>query len=144
MPHKAVKVMERKTDTQHNKIHHLEDTMIMYSIYNSDTLAQLIEDVHRMHNTTFWRERTFAGKLNQWFELYLHQDDIGHYAINSILFLTMIREKYVRMYERFLEQLKMYAKVIRILSKGYLPISLLQPSKLEEILNEVQKGTSEN
>ena len=30
--HKAVKVMEKKTDLQHNKIHHLEDTMIMYGI----------------------------------------------------------------------------------------------------------------
>ena len=49
--------MERKTDIQHNKIHHLEDTMIMYGVYNSDTLAQLIEAVQRMHNTTSWRER---------------------------------------------------------------------------------------
>ena len=46
--------MERNADIQHNKIFHLEDTMIMYSIYNSDTLAQLIETVHRMHNTTSW------------------------------------------------------------------------------------------
>ena len=113
--HKAVKVMEKKTDLQHNKIHHLEDTMIIYGIYNSDTLAQLKETVHRIHDTTTCRERTFAENLNQWFELYLHQDVIGHYAINSILFLTTIREKYVRMYERFLEQLRMYAKAIRIL-----------------------------
>ena len=33
----------------------------------------------------------------------------------------------------------MYAEVIRILSKGYLPISLLPPSKVEEILGEVKK-----
>ena len=33
--HKAVKVMEKKTDLQHNKIHHLEDMMIMYGVYNS-------------------------------------------------------------------------------------------------------------
>ena len=130
--------MEKKTDLQCNKIHHLEDTMIMYSIYNSDTLTELIETVHRMHNTTSWREGTFGGKLNQWLELYLHQDSVHHYAINSILFLTSIREKYVTMYERFLEQLKMYAKVIRILSKGYLPISFLPPSKLEKILNKVR------
>ena len=57
---KAVKVMERKTDLQHNKIHHSEDTMIMYCVYNSDTLTELIDNVHRMHNTTMWRQRTFA------------------------------------------------------------------------------------
>ena len=64
--------MERKTDLQHNKIYHLEDTMIMYGVYISDTLTELIDTVHRMHNTSTWRERAFAGKLNQWLELYLH------------------------------------------------------------------------
>ena len=34
----------------------------------------------------------------------------------------------------------MYAKAIRVLLKGYLPISLLQPSKLQEILGEVKKA----
>ena len=34
----------------------------------------------------------------------------------------------------------MYAKAIRILSKGYLPISLLPPSKLERILDEVKEA----
>ena len=106
--------------------------MIMCGVYNSDTLTELIDTVHRMHNCSMWRERTFTGRLNQWLELHLHQVDVGHYAINSILILTLIREKYVKMYERFLEQLKMYSIVIRILSKGYLPISLLPPIKIRE------------
>ena len=46
------------------------------------------------------------GKINQWFELYLYQDKVGHYAINSVFFLTTIREKYVKMYERFFETIK--------------------------------------
>ena len=40
--------------------------------------------------------------------------------------------------ERFIEELKLYSKAIRVLSKGYLPISLLPPSKLEKILREVR------
>ena len=46
--HKAVAVMNKKTDIQHNRIHHLEDTMIMYGVYNSDTLTDLIDTVHKM------------------------------------------------------------------------------------------------
>ena len=42
------------------------------------------------------------------------------------------------MYERFIEELKLYSRAIRVLSKGYLPISLLPPSKLEKILSEVR------
>ena len=90
--------------------------MIMYDVYNSDTLTELVDTVHRMHNTTTWRERTFAGRINQWLELYLHQEGMHHYAINLILFLTTIREKYMKMYERFLEELKMCSKAKRILS----------------------------
>ena len=44
------------------------------------------------------------------------------------------------MYERFIDQLKMYSKTIRILSKGYLPITLLPPSKLNVILQQVKEA----
>ena len=46
--HKAVAVMNKKTNVQHNRICHLEDTMTMYGVYNSDTLTDLRDTVHRM------------------------------------------------------------------------------------------------
>ena len=136
--HKAVAVMNKKTNVQHNRMHHLEDTMIIYGVYNSDTLTDLIDTVHRMQNFTTWNEKTFAGKLHDWMEIYSQDEGMHNYAINSVLFLTAVREKYVKMYERFIEELKLYSKAIRSLSKGYLPISLLPPSKLEKILKEVR------
>ena len=130
--------MNKKTDVQCNRTHHLEDTMIMYGLYNSDTLTDLINTVHRMQNFTTWNEKTFAGKLHDWMEIYAQDKGVHNYAINSVLFLTTIREKYVKMYERFIKELKLYSKAIRVLSKGYLPISLLPSSKLEKILKEVR------
>ena len=82
--------------------------------------------------------KTFAGKLHYLMELYSHNEGVHNYAINSVLFLSMVREKYVKMYERFTEDLKLYSKAIRVLSKGYLPISLLPASQLEKILKEVR------
>ena len=35
-------------------------------------------------------------------------------------------------------ELRSYSKAIQILSKGYLPITLITPSKLKEILHQVQ------
>ena len=137
--HKAVTVMEKKTDLQHNQIHHLEDTMIMHGVHKSDTLTALIRTVNNMQNTTAWKEGTFAGKLNQIYQVYLNEKGAHNFAINSVLFLTTVREKCVKMYERFIEELKIYSKAIRILSKGYLHIYLLPLSKLEKILNEVRK-----
>ena len=48
------------------------------------------------------------------------------------------------MYERFIEVLKLYSRAIRVLSKGYLPISLLPSSKLEKILSEVRIAISKS
>ena len=56
--HKAVAAMNKKTNIQCNRIHHLEDTMIMYGVYNSDTLKDLIDTVHRMQNFTTWNKKT--------------------------------------------------------------------------------------
>ena len=105
--------------------------MIMYGVY-------IIDTVHRMQNFMTWNEKTFAGKLHDWMEVYFRDEGMCNYAINSILFLTRVQEKYVRMYERFIEELKLYSRAIRVLSKDYLPISLLPPSKLEKILSEVR------
>ena len=41
-----------------------------------------------------------------------------------------------------MNQLKEYSRVIRVLSKGYLPISHLSPSKLAKILHEVKQVLS--
>ena len=51
-----------------------------------------------------------------------------------------MREKYNRMYDKCICQLKMYGNAIRVLSKGYLPISHLPPIKLQKILNEIKNA----
>ena len=63
---KAVKVIEKRVNMQHNRVYYLEDTMIMYGKYNSDTLMDLIETVHKMHNITTWKEKIFVGTMDKW------------------------------------------------------------------------------
>ena len=36
---------------------HLEDSLVMYGIYNSDTLEKVIDTVHNLHNKTTWNEK---------------------------------------------------------------------------------------
>ena len=136
--------MENKVELQCNKIFHLEDSTVMYGIYNSDTLEALINIVHRLHNQSTWNEKLFAGQIEDWYHWYLSAKGINHYVINSLLFMTTVREKYVKMYERFINQLREYSQAIRILSKGYLPISLLPPSKLNTILGKVKEALQVN
>ena len=54
--------MDSKADIQCNKLLHLENTMLMYSAYNAETLEKLINTVHNIHNTTTSHERLFAGQ----------------------------------------------------------------------------------
>ena len=115
--------------------------MIMYGKYNSGTLTNLINIVHRMHNLTSLKEMLFVGKMNGWLKQELTHFNNEHlYSISTLLFLTTIKEKYGRMYERVIAELKSYLKAIHIPSKGYLPISLIPPSKLETILQQVKKA----
>ena len=114
--------------------------MVMYGVYNAESLEKFISTVHQMHNITAPNKRLFAGELSTAFTLYVNNNGIHHYAINSLLYLRTLREKYVKIYEQFITQLCMYAKVVRILAKGYLTISLISPSKLQEILTAVEEA----
>ena len=111
----------------------------MFGKYNSDTLMELVKIVHQMQNVTTWKEKLFVSEMNEWLKHKLA--DIHNefdYSIDAVLFLTTVKEKYVRMYEKFIAELRSYLKAIRVLSKGYLLITLIIPSKLEAILKQVQ------
>ena len=40
----------------------LDDLMLVYGIYNAETLEKLIKTVHRIHSITSSHERLFAGE----------------------------------------------------------------------------------
>ena len=134
--------MNKRVNIEWKRVFHLEDSMIMHGVYNVDMLEKLIQMVHKMNTKSVWFERLYAGHVNKWFEMYSSSQGANYYAIHSLLYLRTIQEKYIEMYERFVNQLKEYTWALRILSKGYLPISLLPPSKLAKILHEVKQVLS--
>ena len=42
--------MSAKTDIQRNQLMHLEDALVMYGVYNAETLEECIKTVHTLHN----------------------------------------------------------------------------------------------
>ena len=56
--------MGNKASIQCNKLMKLDDTMLMYGIYNVVTLEKLINTVHEIHNETSSHEKLFAGEHN--------------------------------------------------------------------------------
>ena len=48
--HKAVKAMSISMDAQRNKLMHLENTLVMYGIFNAETLEKLVKTVQVIHS----------------------------------------------------------------------------------------------
>ena len=74
----------------------LENSMLMYSVYNVETLEKLITTVHNIHNTTSSHERLFVGQNSPsiFKTLYVHSLGLNQYSINLLLYLRTMQDKY--------------------------------------------------
>ena len=61
---KAMIAMNSEAEFQCNKLLKLDNTMLMYGIYNAETLEKLINTVKELHNITSSHEKLFAGEHN--------------------------------------------------------------------------------
>ena len=140
--HKAVNAMSNKANIQCNKLMKLDDTMLMYGIYNAETLEKLINTVHEIHNTTSSHKKLLAGEHNHSIFKILdaHSLALQHYSTNSLISLRIIQNKYISLYMELITQLHIYVSAFRILSKGYLPHTLIKPNELQEILTQVRNS----
>ena len=110
----------------------LDDTMLMYGIYNAETLKKLIKTVLEIHNATSSHGKLFAGEHDHSLFRILYTDALGvqQYATNSLLFPRGIQDKYIAWYRELITQLCTYISAIRVLAKDYLPNTLITPKKL--------------
>ena len=85
----------------------LDDTMLMYRIYNAETLEKLINTVQKILNVTSSHEKLFAGEHIPTIFRLLYTDALGiqQYAFNSLLFLRVIEDKYISLYRELITQL---------------------------------------
>ena len=123
--------MNNQASLQHNKLMNLDDTMLLCSIYNAETLEKLVRTVHEIHNATSSHEKLFAGEYNPSLFIMLYMDALGiqQYATSSLLYLRIIQDKYISLYRELITQLRTYVSAVRILAKGYLPNTLIKGYK---------------
>ena len=96
--------MESKITIQCNKLIQLEKSMLMYGIYNAETLEKLIGTVHQIHNTTLSHERLFAGQQSSLTLRSLYANALGlqHYSINSLLYLRTVQDQYISLCKKLI------------------------------------------
>ena len=105
---KAVKMMSITTDAQRNKLMHLENSLIIYAVYNVETLSKLVKTAQVMHSQQTLVEQLFAGQQVEAYIIYSKMQDacgVQHYITNSLLNLRTIKEKYIAVYNEFITQL---------------------------------------
>ena len=76
-----------------------------YRIYNAETLEKLIKTVRVLHNCQSMYESLFAGQVSAAYEAYSQMHgahSIQHYAVNSMLYLHTIKEKYIEIFNEFI------------------------------------------
>ena len=85
---KAVLAMNNEADIQCNKCLKLDNTMLIYGLYNADILEKLINTVQEIHNVTSSHEKLFAGKHSPAIFRLWYMDTLGveQYVFNSLTF----------------------------------------------------------
>ena len=135
--------MSLTTDIQRNKLRmHLENTIVLYGVYNAETLENLVKYYMLYTTDKHYAKIYLQARHKQPIETYLQMYSscgIQHYAVNSMLYLRTTKVKYIEINNEFISQLCIYAKAVRILAKGYLPISLISPLKLQDIIYSVRE-----
>ena len=118
--HKTANAMNNKANIKCNTLMKLEDTMLMYGIYNAEMLEKLIKTVHKIHDTTSSHEKLLAGEHNHsvFRILYTHSLGLQQYSTNSLLYLRIIQDKYISLYRELITQLCTYVSALRIVAMG--------------------------
>ena len=100
--------MSVTTDAQRNKLIHLENSLIMYGVYNVKTLSKLVKTAQILHSQQTLVEQLFAGHQVSAYRIYSKMEGtcrIQHFVTNSLLYLRMIKEKYITVYNKFITQM---------------------------------------
>ena len=104
---RAVKAMCILTDMQRNKLMHLENSLIMYGVYNAETLEKLVKTAHVLHSQQSLIENLFTGQTAAAYKIYSQMHNtcgIQHFAISSLLHLCTIKDKYIAIYNEFISK----------------------------------------
>ena len=68
----------------------LENLLIMYRVYNDETLSKLVKTMHILHSQQMLVEQLFAGLQVAAYKIYSKMQDadgVQHCVTNSLLYL---------------------------------------------------------
>ena len=73
---KAVKAMSISTEAKTNKLMHLENSLIMYGVYNAETLETLVKPADALHGWQPLVEDLFTGQTVAAYKIYSKMQNV--------------------------------------------------------------------
>ena len=89
--------INKRNNIERNRVFHLEDSMIMYGVYNVDTLEKIdTNGIQMMNNRSVWYEKLYAGQVNNWFEKVFSQ---SRYKLFCHTFIIIFKNHSIKIHK---------------------------------------------
>ena len=141
---KAVNHLQSKQFLTRNQLYTLEKDFLMYGEYDVQSTDGLIKALKNLNNRTVYLEKMLNGHFENIVMRYVKETrGLDIYAHQVNLYVQAMRERYLRIPENLIAEIRLLMRSIAILSKGYLPPQLFSPTDLVKIslsaLSMIQK-----
>ena len=128
---KAVNHLQSKQFLTRNQLYTLEKDFLMYEEYDVQSTDGLILALKNLNNRTVYLEKMLNGHYRNVMMKYISESKgIEIYAHQVNLYVQAMRERYLRIPENLIAEIRLLLRSIAILSKGYLPPQLFSPTDL--------------
>ena len=143
---KALEKMQSNQFLTKNQLFKIKQDFLMFGDYEVQTTDGMIKLLRNLNNRTVNLEAMLTGKDSRLASLYLNLNLRGTqvFAHQVNMYVHAMKERYLRVPENLINELRLLLRSIAILSKGYLPPQLFSPTDIVRIsqaaLNMVKQG----
>ena len=123
--HSAINHMENDLHITKNMMHQLKKDFLLYGEYEVNSIENIMNMFNSIDQRTSTLEYWIEGGHTPMAQAYLRQiTGPTMYSHQLQLYLNSLEEKYIRLYEALVTELRLLLSSISILSKGHLPPQL--------------------
>ena len=132
---KALGRMESSQFLTKNQLYKLDNDFLMFGDYEIQTTDGMIKLLGNLNNRTLYLERIITGQEPATAKNYLRNNLSGTeiFSHQVQMYMQAMRERYLRVPENLISELRLLLRSIAILSRGYLPPQLFSPTDIVRI-----------
>ena len=140
---KAYHALNTKQNIMKNELYQHNKDLLMYGQFSLDTLDHIVDTINDLHARTVKVEKMFQKNSKDLLP-YFTPNGFTDFTWNSLLNSNVLIEKHLTVSAALVDRLQIILNGLRLLARGYLPITLIPPTKLTKILHTVENNIRMN